>query len=207
MELMKINLQKTNRNYYTAKKTPEKIHLDTCQYLTVSGQSAPEDESFHLGIESIYSVAYSIKFLNKGEDNDFVVPKMEAYWYVDGGPEVQHLFSQTPRKQWMWKIAIRMPDIVGKSHYAQALKSLWSKKGEDKSNVKFEAMEKGIFAQILHVGSYEAETEPIKKLHDFITSIGHEISGYHQEIYLNDPRRTAEENLKTILRYRIRPKQ
>ncbi|MCK4347469.1 MAG: GyrI-like domain-containing protein, partial [Thermoplasmatales archaeon] len=43
----------------------------------------------------------------------------------------------------------------------------------------------------------------IKKLHSFIKEKGYEFDGLvqkHHEIYLSDPRRTAPEKMKTIIR-------
>jgi hypothetical protein len=39
-----------------------------------------------------------------------------------------------------------------------------------------------------------------EKLHSYIKENGYELTGKHHEIYLSDPRRTAPEKLKTILR-------
>ena len=41
---------------------------------------------------------------------------------------------------------------------------------------------------------------------EFIDENDLEVNGYHHEIYLSDPRRTAEEKLKTILRYAVKKK-
>jgi hypothetical protein len=61
----------------------------------------------------------------------------------------------------------------------------------------------GQSAQILHVGPYAEEAPTIARLHRFIREKGYHFGGKHHEIYLNDPRRTAPEKLKTILRQPI----
>lgn len=203
MEPTKINLQKADPKYYKATKSPQILELDAFYFLSISGQSSPEDQSFLTAIGSLYSVAYGIKFICKKEGHDFTVPKMESFWFIEGGSEMQQLFQKTPREEWMWKIMIRMPDIVTQNHYFQSMETLKSKKDKDCLEVKFELIKGGHFAQILHTGSYEEETESIQTLHSFIAKKHYEISGYHREIYLNDPRRTATEKLRTILRYRV----
>ncbi|MEM9985908.1 MAG: methyltransferase domain-containing protein [Bacteroidota bacterium] len=40
---------------------------------------------------------------------------------------------------------------------------------------------------------------------DYMAAKGLTYNGYHHEIYLNDPRRTAEEKLRTIIRYPVKP--
>ena len=46
----------------------------------------------------------------------------------------------------------------------------------------------------------EAEAPTIVGLHEVIRESGHELRGKHHEIYMGDPRRTAPERLKTIIR-------
>jgi hypothetical protein len=37
-------------------------------------------------------------------------------------------------------------------------------------------------------------------MHDYIRDNGYQMNGKHHEIYLSDPRRTAPERLKTVIR-------
>jgi hypothetical protein len=49
----------------------------------------------------------------------------------------------------------------------------------------------------------EAERPSVEALHRFIGESGLVERGQHHEIYLNDPRRTAPEKLRTILRHPV----
>ncbi len=49
-----------------------------------------------------------------------------------------------------------------------------------------------------------AAAPPIARLHEFVAEQGYELCGRHHEIYLGDPRRTAPERLKTVLRHPVR---
>ncbi|MEQ8582220.1 MAG: GyrI-like domain-containing protein [Marinoscillum sp.] len=202
----KLDLTKADPLYYKAKATPALVHLGAYYYLTISGQSAPEDPRFIQAIEAIYAVAYGIKFLNKAEDNDFVVPKMECNWWIAGGLEQQHLFAQAPRSKWHWKVSIRMPDMVASDHFFRAVHLAKTKKAHMKAleDVKFESSQEGLCVQILHRGSWEDEEPSIRQLLDFVKANRMEITSYHKEIYLTDPKRVAPEKLKTILRYRVK---
>jgi hypothetical protein len=62
----------------------------------------------------------------------------------------------------------------------------------------------GKAAQILHIGPYSAERETIERLHRFVEEQGFRLRGRHHEIYLGDPRRSAAEKLKTIIRHPVR---
>ena len=200
----KLDLQKEDAYYYKAKKSPELKDLDTYYYLTVSGKSSPESPEFLRAIEQIYAVAYSVKFTCKAEDNDFVVPKMEAYWWIDGGYEIQYRFAQTPREEWNWKIVIRMPDFVEQEHFQKACEKVRLKNPSlviDK--VLYERINDGRVVQCLHLGSYEEEEPTILSMMQYVIENGLRVNGYHHEIYLSDPRRTKPEKLKTILRYAV----
>jgi hypothetical protein len=200
----KIDLAKTDKTYYKATKKPEIVDLDSYYYLTIEGQSAPEDQQFIDAIGAIYPIAYAIKFDLKAQEKDFTVPKMEAFWYVKGGAEKQKEFANTPRAEWCWKIMIRMPDFVESDHFFRAVAQVKEKGKSPKTDqVKFELMNEGKCAQILHIGSYEAEEETINTLHNYIWDNGMQITGYHKEVYLSDPRRAAEDKLKTIIRYSV----
>jgi hypothetical protein len=150
-------------------------------------------------------VAYGVKFLLKAQDLDFTVPKMEAFWFVDGGLEAQAQFASASRDEWCWKIIIRIPDFVESDHFFRAVENSRIKSDNiHVENVKFELVNEGRCAQILHIGSYEEEARTIQKLHEFITRNGCQIANYHHEIYLSDPRKTSEEKLKTIIRYAVK---
>lgn len=208
MKTPKTDLSKAHKAYYTANGAPQLHHFDRYPYLRISGQSSPEDERFLSAIPAIYSLAYGIKFLCKAEDQDFVVPKMECQWYVAGGPEKQSLFPETPRHEWCWTILIRLPDFAERRHFETSMQNVLRKKEVPvyAHPVEMEWLNEGLCAQILHLGSYEAEAPTLQVLHQFVHDQGYRLSGYHKEIYLNDPRKTAEEKLRTIIRYPVSPK-
>lgn len=202
----KIDLKKEDSGYYSAKKNPEIRDLDSYYYLSISGRCDPQANQFLEAIDKLYSVAYSVKFICQAEDMDFVMPKMEGFWWVDGGLEAQHKFAQTPPDEWNWKIVIRMPDFVEGDHFYRAIQKVKAKNPELLSNdeVKFELINEGLSVQGLHIGSYYEEEPTIAKIMEFIQDNGLQVAGYHHEIYLSDPRKTPEEKLKTILRYAVK---
>lgn len=205
MVVEKLDLSKVDTAYYKAGKMPEIKELLPYNYLTISGQSAPDTPQFLKAIETLYQVAYGVKFLSKAEDDDFVVPKMEGFWWIYGGVEDQAEFENTPQDQWFWKIVIRMPAFIRQDHFIRAMEIVKFKKSPDNiDQLRFEEINEGKCAQILHIGSYSNEKATIEKLHQFVADQGLKISGYHHEIYITDPRRTSEEKLKTILRYAVR---
>ncbi len=199
--LKKLDLTKHYPEYYKAKEKPQIVNFEPYNYITSSGISAPEDPLFNEAIEKLYSLAYGIKFVCKANELDFVVPKMEAFWWVNG----EQPFDETPRSDWHWKIMFRMPDFVANSEFTTALEKLInSNKLPEEHGLLFEEIHEGLSAQVIHLGSYDSEKASLEKLFNFIKQEGFEIDGYHHEIYLSDPRKVAEEKLRTIIRYAIR---
>ncbi len=198
MILEKLDLTKAYPEYYKATSKPKMVNIEPLNYLSVKGKSSPEDQKFTSAIEELYAMAYTIKFNCKVHDLDFVVPKMEGFWWVEG----DLTFDQTPREEWCWKIVMRMPDFVGDVEYSLACESLRAK-NKAHARVQIEEIHEGLSAQILHVGSYEEEAATLEKLYTYIEQEGFKINGHHHEIYLSDPLKTAPHKLKTILRYAI----
>lgn len=201
MIMSKLDMTKAYPEYYSAKATPQIVDLEPYHYLTLEGVSAPEDPLFNSAIEQCYAVAYGIKFMCKAQDMDFVVPKMEAFWWVTS----ELPFDQTPRNGWHWKILFRMPDFVGTSEFEQAVQNALDK-GKLSANhqLKLEQIHEGRSVQIMHVGSYEEEKSSLDQVYAFMKEYGLDFNGYHHEIYISDPRKVAPEKLKTILRYAVK---
>ncbi|MDJ0348350.1 GyrI-like domain-containing protein [Cryobacterium sp. PH29-G1] len=67
--------------------------------------------------------------------------------------------------------------------------------------LRFETLDEGLAVQTLHIGPYDDEGPVLAAMHtDFIPAHSLNMAGKHHEIYLSDPRRTAPEKLKIILR-------
>lgn len=201
MNALKLDLTKTDRAYYKAKQTPSLQEFDAYDYLTIQGQSAPEDKLFTSAIETIYPVAYAVKFICKDREEDFVVPKMEGQWWV----EDNRPFEQVPRHEWHWRLLIRMPGFVDKITFEMAISNLKTKgKPIRLEDVKFEQINEGKCIQMLHIGSYEEEQETIRQIFQKMREENLQMNGYHHEIYLSDPMRTPAWKLKTIIRYPVK---
>ena len=201
MNALKLDLTKTDRAYYKAKQTPSLQEFDAYDYLTIQGQSAPEDKLFTSAIETIYPVAYAVKFICKDREEDFVVPKMEGQWWV----EDDRPFEQVPRHEWHWRLLIRMPGFVDKTTFEMAISNLKTKgKTIRLEDVKFEQINEGKGIQMLHIGSYEEEQETIRQIFQKMREENLQMNGYHHEIYLSDPMRTPAWKLKTIIRYPVK---
>ncbi len=198
--MKKLNLTKEYPAYYQAGLEPVTITLDAINYLTIKGQSAPEDQKFIGAIEAIYPIAYGIKAYYKAQEKDFVVPKMECIWWVADGNN----FEETPKEEWFWKIIIRMPEFVDTKTFMATKGAVSVKKKLKRLNdVNFEEINEGKCIQVLHLGSYDDEAASIEKIFKLMGENDFRLNGYHHEIYISGPTKTAVENLKTIIRYPV----
>jgi hypothetical protein len=66
--------------------------------------------------------------------------------------------------------------------------------------IRFEVFDEGHSAQIMYRGPFADEGPTIQRLHAFIAEQGYALAGRHHEIYLTDPRRTAPERMRTLIR-------
>jgi hypothetical protein len=95
-----------------------------------------------------------------------------------------------------------VPEWITQEHVDMARETV-AKKGEAPllEALRLEPLNEGLCVQTLHVGPYDDEGPVLEEMHTkFIPEQSLTMTGRHHEIYLGDPRRTAAEKLKTILR-------
>jgi hypothetical protein len=93
------------------------------------------------------------------------------------------------------------PDHVTQALFDEAVDAVKQKKDlPGLGKLRLEPFHEGRAVQIMHLGPYSAEAPTIEKLHAFAREHGYQLRGKHHEIYLSDPRRTAPEKIKTVIR-------
>lgn len=135
---------------------------------------------------------------------DFVVPPLEGFWWQEGIAG----YDQHHKELFEWYALIRMPEFVTPEVLSWARQEASRKKQQDFSKVELLTYEEGLCVQAVHFGPYDLEMETTAKTHQFAETAGYvlDISNvrHHHEIYYSDPRRTAPEKLKTLIRHPIR---
>lgn len=193
----KIDFKKTLKELYRATKKVARVKPDEGTFLAVDGEGAPGGEAFEKAIQDLYPVAYTVKFaLKKAGTIDFVVPPLEALWH-DNPVEVPDM------SQWRWRTMIRVPESVKTEHVREAQESILEKKGTDTSDVQLVRWEEGESLQVLHIGPYDQVGAIYEQLQSSAQLENLTLGAPGHEIYLSDPRRTAPEKLKTIVRMPI----
>lgn len=200
----KLDLTKKYKTYFTAKTEPELVRIEEARFLSICGKGDPNGKEFAEKLETLYPVAYAIKFACKENGKDFVVSKLEGLWWFDEKKFAgKSLTSSTevPRSEWQYRLLIRLPEFVTKKHVATAAEAVLKKKNLPLAReLEFFEMAEGKCVQMLHVGPFSTEPETLRHIGAFIEQNKLGRNGLHHEIYLSDFRKTKPEKLKTILR-------
>lgn len=184
-------------------------------YLMVSGAGGPEDDEFTEAVQALYAVSYGAHFLAKKAHGEApkVMP-LEALWWVDDPAERDIVtavaagrttMADSDRDLWRWQAMIVQPDPIDEDTIRSAVEQARRKGVPALDRLRVERWEEGRCAQVLHVGPYAEEAPTIAQLHEGITAAGYRPHGRHHEIYLGDPRRSAPEKLRTLLRQPVEP--
>ncbi len=183
-------------------------------YVIVPGTGAPEGPAFAQAVQALYAVSYGAHFLlrKEGADAPRVMP-LEALWWVDDPDQMALVKAVAAGKStmatgdmstWHWQAMIMQPEPIDAALLGQAISQARAKKSLPGLNrLRYERWAEGRCAQIMHVGPYSAEGPTIAMLHRAIAEAGCRPRGRHHEIYLGDPRRSAPERLRTIIRQPI----
>jgi hypothetical protein len=176
------------------------VDVPALTYLMVDGEGDPNTSpAFTHAVEALYSLSYTLKFSLKKSPQpvDYGVMPLEGLW----GADDPGAFHRKDKSTWKWTAMIVQPDFIDSKEVDAALHEVRRKKNPAAlERVRLETLTEGTAAQILYVGPFADEGPTIQRLHDFIHAAGKELCGKHHEIYLSDPRRTAPEKLKTVIR-------
>ncbi len=199
---VKIDLKAQLKFLFTpSSKAVQVVDVPEMSFLMVDGAGDPNAQPFQTAVQTLYCLAYTIKFgLKKRDRVEFPVTALEGLW-SSGGSSVG--FDSMARDTWRWTLMIVQPEVVTPEVVAAAGDEIGKK---DKSLVTFrlERFGEGLSAQVMHVGPYSAEQATIKKIREFMALNGYAPNGRHHEVYLGDPRRASPSKLRTILRQPIK---
>ena len=187
---------------YRATTTPQLVQVPPLKFLCLDGHGDPNTSpAYAAAVQALYSVSYAAKFaVKKAGGPQFKVSALEGLWWA----EDLSTFLTGDKSEWDWTMMIRQPDAVTGDLFARLADEVATKKSRPAAReLRLICFEEGAAAQVLHVGPYATEAPTIARLHAFIRDQGFTFDGHrhkHHEIYLGDPRRSAPEKLRTIIR-------
>ena len=203
---MKADLKREITTYVAPRGRFEIVTVAPAQFLMIDGHGDPNTAPEYAdALATLYPVAYGLKFLSKNEiGRDYTVMPLEALWWAD---DLETFTSGRDKSQWNWTVMNLIPDWLTAAHLDVVRDRVARKSSAPVlDRLRLEPFAEGLCVQTLHLGPYDAEGPILERLHhDFVPDNGLRLRGKHHEIYLNDARRTAPENLRTILRQPVEP--
>ena len=198
---MKTDFKKELASYSARRGTFSLVTVPTMQFLMVDGHGDPNTApAYQEALTSLYPLAYALKFFSKKElGRDYAVMPLEGLWWAD---DMDAFTRRRDKSQWDWTLMLMTPDWLTREHVDAARATVARKGGAPALGaVRLAELDEGLSVQTLHVGSYDDEAPVLEAMHHtFIPANGLRMTGKHHEIYLSDPRRTAPEKLRTLLR-------
>lgn len=174
-------------------------------------KGSPNDENFSVAVGALYAMSYGIKMMPKKGVTpkgyfDYTVYPLEGVWALNeaGITDIQKT-GEFKLQDLEYEIMIRQPDFVTNELALANLETVSAKKPNPNNHkIKFKEITEGLVVQILHQGPYSTEQESFTKLTEFCeTNNLIRTQHTHREIYLSDPRKSAPEKNKTVLRYAV----
>lgn len=201
----KVDFKRTLKHLYLPTvKDFSQVEVPAMQFVMVDGAGDPNTSPvYRAALEWLYPVSYGLKFASKLTlKRDYAVPPLEGLWWA----EDMGTFLTREKDKWSWTMMIMAPDWIDRAMFDAAVAKAAGKLGaEPPASLRLEAFDEGLSVQIMHVGPYDAEGPTIARLHgEYLPANGLTENGHHHEIYIGDPRRTAPEKLKTVLRQPVR---
>jgi hypothetical protein len=209
MSTIKHDWKKEEKHLYLPKEKPELVNVPPLKFFTIQGEGNPNDAFFAEYIGVLYSLAYGVKMSPKSGNvpegfYDYSVYPLEGVWDINEEAKKKKAAS-LDKNSLVFTLMIRQPDFVTTEFANEIIERIKKKKPQPLlDHVKFEVIEEGMCTQMLHIGAYDNEPASFKRMEEF--TIGQNMKRKcltHREIYLSDARKTAQEKLKTVLRFKV----
>lgn len=208
-----LDLKKQYKHLYqpSAKKV-EVVQVPILQFVMIDGAIEKGSEPgkspmFAEATQALYGIAYTLKFMlkkRKTDAIDYPVMALEGLWWVEDG-----FFAITVKDNWFYTLMILQPEVITQDIFEEAREQVRKKKGNDEMlpKARLAHFEEGLCVQVMHIGPYATEPVTIERMREFMAENGLKDNvgpnGKHHEIYMSDPRRTAPEKMKTVLRHPV----
>ena len=202
---------KERKDLYQPGTMPAAIDVPEMTFLAVDGRGDPNEPEGEYGraLELLYALSYTIKMSEKSGHAlpgyyEYRVPPLEGLWQMaNGAPGVDY----ARKADFCWTSLIRQPEFVDEAAFIWAAAEVRRKKKLDVSSARLVRFCEGLCVQCMHIGPYDDEPATVARMDRWIAENGYKndlnADRRHHEIYLGDPRRTAPEKRRTILRHPV----
>lgn len=205
---LKYEWKKQDKELYLPKSSPTVLDVPTIKFFTIKGTGNPNSEAFTERVEALYKLSYAIRMMPKKGHTpegyfEYTVFPLEGFWDLDEeGRQLEYL----DKDRFLYTLMIRQPDFVTEALMNEAKTSVQKKiSAELLQGIFLEEINEGLCVQCMHIGSYDDEPETFLAMEDFCKQKGlQRAEKQHREIYISDPRKTAPEKMKTVLRFKVK---
>jgi hypothetical protein len=194
-----------DKTLYHPPVDPVLIEVRESEFAMIDGSGDPNaSPDYQAAVAALYAVSYPVVItLKKAGRPELKVRPLEGLWWADDLSVFQP--ASESREAWRWTMMIRQPEHVPGEVYEAAFAKMAKKLGQAAAErVRIERFKEGLSAQLMHRGPYASEGADIARLHEFAAAHGYRLYGRHHEIYLSDPRKSAPEKMRTVLRQPVR---
>jgi len=178
------------------------VDVPELQYVMLDGEGDPGGDAFADATRWLFAVVYPMKRVARERmGKNYSDPPLEALWWAD---DLDDLVAGN-RERFRWRLMIVTADWVDQAMFEDAVAAARKRLGEPPPSLRLERRAEGRSVQVMHIGPNSEEAATIARLyHEFLPDRGLVPNGEYHEIYLNDPKRVAPRNLKTVLRQPVR---
>ena len=197
---MTFDYKKEYKEFYLPPKKPVITDIPEMNYIAVRGKGNPNEPEgeYKAAMSLLYGISFTIKMSYKsGHEIEgyfpYVVPPLEGLWYQkDSSSGIDY----SRKDDFRWISMIRLPEFVTRKVFDWAVREASDRK-DDFCWISMNRLPEFVTREVFDWAVREATEK--KKTY---------FSGcrMHHEIYLSDPRRTAPEKLRTVIRLPIRRK-
>ena len=182
-------------------------------FIELSGSGRPDAPEYAEVISTLYGLAYTVRMAPRNgltipDYEEFAVYPLEGIWDLSEKAQKTadpDAFGVSDKSQLVYRMMIRQPDFVTTEIWPAVLtQAARKKKLPLLDQVRLLRLEEGLCVQMMHVGSYDNEPASFNAMRDYCAAHGLRRLGHrHREIYISDPRRTAPDSLRTVLRWTV----
>ncbi len=205
-----FDYKKEFRKYYLPKQKPEIVDIPAMQFIAVRGAGNPnaQNGSYQNAVGLLYAISYTIKMSWKTGfeiENYFpyVIPPLEGFWWLADGTGIDY----RNKSAFQWISVMRLPEFVTEDIFEWAKEEAAQKKEINPAPAELFRLTEGVCVQCMHVGSYDEEPATVSEMKQYAVSQGYALdfteTRRHHEIYLSDPRKTAPDKLRTVIRHPV----
>ena len=188
------------KQYSASDKKISRITASKMNCIMIDGVGNPRIEEFQQKSDAMWILIKEVKKELRKQGIRISLPPLEGLWDTYDNAH----FDVTRKKMIKYTLIMSLHESVDEKMIEDIkTRLIISSRNPYIIDIYFKSMEERECVQMLHIGPYHTEINTTKQIMEYITVENLKLSGMHHEIYLNNPDKVDEKDLKTIVRYQI----